>query len=210
MIIAGAKGFSKEVLEVIYRMGHAENVVFFDNLTSDNISYIYDLYPIIKTIEDLKIHIDTIDPKFTLGLGTPLSRMRLSELICSIGGKLTSVICPSSSIGQFGVEIGTGVNIMQNAILTTGVKIGEGALLNINCTIGHDSSIGKYSEICPGVNISGNCHIGEFTFIGTNSTILPNVRIGSNVTIGAGSLITKDIDDNTLAYGSPAKPIKRL
>ena len=44
-------------------------------------------------------------------------------------------------------------------------------------------------------------------FIGCNTTILGNVRIGSNVIIGAGSVVTKDIPDNSLVVGNPAKVI---
>ena len=46
--------------------------------------------------------------------------------------------------------------------------------------------------------------IGDRVRIGSNSTILP-VRIGNNVIIGAGSVVTKDIPDNCVAYGNPAK-----
>jgi len=49
--------------------------------------------------------------------------------------------------------------------------------------------------------------IGDRVRIGSNSTILP-VNIGNNVIIGAGSVVTKDIPDNCVAYGNPAK-IKR-
>lgn len=56
--------------------------------------------------------------------------------------------------------------------------------------------------------ISGVINIGEFTWIGGNSTILPNVSIGSGCVIGAGSVVTKDVPDNTVCYGAPAEPIK--
>lgn len=52
--------------------------------------------------------------------------------------------------------------------------------------------------------------IGDNCWIGGNSVILPGITIGSNVTIGAGSLVTKDIPDNKLAMGSPAKIIRDL
>lgn len=45
------------------------------------------------------------------------------------------------------------------------------------------------------------------TFVGANSVILPGVTIGSNVVIGAGSVVTKDISDNCVAFGSPAKAV---
>lgn len=45
-------------------------------------------------------------------------------------------------------------------------------------------------------------------FIGANSTILPNIRIGSNVIIAAGSVVTKDVPDNSVVAGVPAKVIE--
>lgn len=54
----------------------------------------------------------------------------------------------------------------------------------------------------------GEIHIGDNVFIGARSTILYNVNIGNNVIIGAGSVITKDIPDNCVVAGVPAKFIK--
>lgn len=67
----------------------------------------------------------------------------------------------------------------------------------------HDGSTKKiigYSRI-------GRVDIGDDVFIGANSIILPNVKIGSKVIIGAGAVVTKDITDNSLAVGNPAKII---
>ena len=53
----------------------------------------------------------------------------------------------------------------------------------------------------------GKIHVGERTFIGCNSTILPGVTIGKRCVIGAGSVVTKDIPDGTVACGVPAKVV---
>jgi len=50
--------------------------------------------------------------------------------------------------------------------------------------------------------------IDDDTWIGGNVTILPGVHIGKNVVIGAGSVVTKDIPDDTIAVGNPSKVIK--
>lgn len=50
--------------------------------------------------------------------------------------------------------------------------------------------------------------IKENTWIGGNCTICPGVTIGKNSIIGGGSVVTKDIPDNTLAVGNPARPIR--
>jgi len=99
---------------------------------------------------------------------------------------------------------------MPGSILTNDISISKGTIINQLTSIGHDVFIDEYCEICPNVSISGNCKIGSFTFIGTGAIILPKVIIGKNVIIGAGSVVTKDIPNNSLAVGVPAKVIKQL
>ncbi len=57
--------------------------------------------------------------------------------------------------------------------------------------------------------ISKPVYIGDFCWIGANATILPGVKVGNNCIIGAGSVVTKDIPDNSIAVGNPAKVIKK-
>jgi len=49
---------------------------------------------------------------------------------------------------------------------------------------------------------------GELSFLGIGATIIQGIKIGKNVTIGAGSVIIKDIPDNVITVGNPAKIIK--
>ena len=99
---------------------------------------------------------------------------------------------------------------MTGSVITNDVKIENGVLINLNCTIGHDSHIGSFVEMSPGVHISGNCVVGDYSVLGTNSTVLPKISIGKNVIVGAGSVVTKNIPDNSLVVGIPAKVIKEL
>jgi acetyltransferase-like isoleucine patch superfamily enzyme len=60
------------------------------------------------------------------------------------------------------------------------------------------------------INTFGEIKIGNNVFIGANSIILPNVVIGDNVVIGAGSIVSKSVDSNCVAVGSPCKKIMNL
>ena len=53
-------------------------------------------------------------------------------------------------------------------------------------------------------------HIGENTWIGTGTIVLPGVTIGNNCIIGAGSIVTRDVPNNSLAYGNPCRIIREV
>lgn len=210
MLIIGAKGFAKEVLEVLYQMNQIENVAFYDDINEDLPDKLYSTFPILRSARDAENYFADVDNKFTIGIGNPVLRKKLYDKFALLGGIFTSTISPKCHIGNFGVQIQLGCNLMTGTIITNDVLIGKGSLINLNCTIGHDCIIGDFVETCPGVHISGNCNIGNFTFIGTNATILPKISIGNNVIVGAGSLVTKNVPDNVMVVGVPAKIVKEL
>ena len=210
MLIIGAKGFAKELLEVIYQNGNIEEVTLYDDVNDDIGDFLYGKFPILKSIEEAKNYFSKKNNEFTIGIGNPLLRFQLYNKFKDIGGKFVSTISPNADIGHFGNLINTGNNITSGVIMTNDITLGKGCLVNLNVTIGHDCLIGDFVELCPNVNVSGNCKIGDYSFIGTSATILPKVKIGKNVIIGAGALVTKDIPDNSMAIGIPAKVVKNL
>lgn len=205
MLIIGAGGFAKEVLEILKQRNEVDQVVFFDDIArSENI--IYDEFKVLGSINEAKEYfIETSDKRCYIGIGKPVLRSKVFEKFKAIGGDFESLISPFSYVGHYDTIIGKGCSIMTGAIITNSVTIGNGCLINLNVTIGHDSTIGKFTEISPGANISGKCIIGDFVSIGTNATVLPNIKVGNNVTIGANSVITRDVPDNCLVMGVPGK-----
>ena len=101
-------------------------------------------------------------------------------------------------------------------------KIDEGLLFgHIGCIVIHDNCIiGKNVTIMQGVTLGGNIGklkkgraapiIGDNVFIGAGAKILGPVTVGDNCMIGANAVVVKDIPDNSVAVGIPAKVIKKV
>lgn len=76
------------------------------------------------------------------------------------------------------------------------ITIGE------NCVIGYNTTILTH-EFLVNEFRTGHVDIGNHTLIGANVTILPGVKIGDYVKVGAGTVVSRDIPNHTLAYGNP-------
>lgn len=210
MLIVGAKGFAKELLQYFHTKGLVNDLVFYDDVSTDLTEQLFDKFRVLRNIDEAKKYFNEIDNKFVLGVGNPKIRFLLQKKLESVGGIINTIVVDSTEIGSYGVEIGVGSTIMGGTIITNDIIIGNSVLINLNCTIGHDSKIGNYCELSPGVHISGHVEIGDYTSLGTGAVVIPNIKIGRNCIIGAGSVVNKDIPDNTVAVGVPAKVIKEV
>jgi len=211
MVIVGAGGFAKEILQTFSQRNELKDLFFFDNASKDISEKFFDQFLILRTFEEVKdVFQKTGDNRYTLGLGKPMSRYKFNQMFVSIGGTLTSTVSPYAEVGSFGTTLGDGCNILSGTVITNNVVIGKGCLINPLCTISHDSILGDYVELAPGVRVTGNCIIGSYSVLGTNAVVLPGIKIGTNVIVGAGAVVTKDVPDNSMVVGVPAVVKKKL
>ncbi|MDP4151678.1 MAG: NeuD/PglB/VioB family sugar acetyltransferase [Bacteroidota bacterium] len=209
MIIVGAGGHAKEILGVLSELGElgdggSSAVFFYDDLSPSAPDSLFDRFSVLRTPDEAKAALSR-DPRFILGIGKPSARQFMEKKYSSWGGRLTSVISPHARIGEFGVNLAPGVNVMTGAVITQDIVIGKGTILHIHCSVHHDCRIGEFCEISPGARILGKVLIGDLSRIGAGAVLLPGVRIGYGVTVGAGAVVTKDIDDGLTVKGIPAR-----
>jgi sugar O-acyltransferase (sialic acid O-acetyltransferase NeuD family) len=108
------------------------------------------------------------------------------------------------------IEFGEGVIVAHPYnYITVNIKIGKFVWINTRSDIGHDVVIGDFTTIFTRVNIGGAVRIGEDCVIGTGVTIKPGIVIGNNVTIGGGAVVVKDVPDNVVIVGNPAKVLRQ-
>ena len=109
----------------------------------------------------------------------------------------------SSAILKNGVVLNPGVVVAPFA------RLGNLVTVNRNASIGHHTVIGDFCTIQPGANIAGHCVLEECVTIGMGVNIIEKLHVGKNTVIGAGSLVTQDIPENVVAYGIPAKVVRK-
>ena len=209
MLIVGAKGFAKEVLEIFLQKNETQNLFFFDDVTKEGADVLYKRFSIIKNDKHVA-ELFARDKRYTLGIGKPKLRKMLADRFDRLGGELTSVISPRAELGSLGITIGEGCIILAGVRVSNDVKIGRGTMVYYNSVITHDVSVGQFCEISPSVNILGRAVIGDFVSIGAGSVIFPDVVIGNNSVIAAGSVVRENVPANVMVAGVPAVIKKNL
>lgn len=111
---------------------------------------------------------------------------------------------PSAVISPY-TQIGRGTVIFAGAIINPGVVIGENCIINTGAIIDHDCVIGNHVHIAPGVTLSGGVDVGTGAHVGTGASIRHQITLGEKSVIGAGSVVVKDVPEEVVVKGVPAR-----
>ena len=207
IVLIGGGGHCKVVTSTLKKLDNFEIVGIVDNYKEE--SFISRI-KIIGTDNDLKDIYQNGTQYALITVGSVkdnTKRRKLFDMAKEIGFKFPTIIS-SEAIVDESVKIDEGTVIMQGSIINIDSSIGKNCIINTGAIIEHDCKIGNHCHVAPGVHISGEANTGELSFLGIGTTIIQGIKIGKNVTVGAGSVVIKDIPDNVIALGNPAKIIK--
>jgi len=204
LIVIGASGFSKTVIEVIESQ-NIYDILGFINLESKPSKVLGYAY-----LGDLSILKDLKESTFVVvAIGTNWLRKDVIVKVKAINPtiKFATIIHPTTVVSR-SAEIGEGSVLCSNTYLGADTKLGKFNILYNGASIHHDSSTEAYCSIGPNSTIAGDSTIGERSAILMSSAVIHKTTIGKNVIVGSCSNVLDDIPNSKVAYGSPAKIVR--
>ena len=209
IIIFGASGHGSVILDSIEKEGKYNVIGFLDTFKKKGSTHCG--YPVLGSEEDIPSILATENVfAGVIAIGDNWQRKLMFDKITSISSKFEFVNCihPSAIIGK-NVTIGKGTVIMAGVIINSSATIMEHCILNTNSLLEHDCVMNNFSSLSPGVNTGGNMVLGNGSAICIGVTVVEDIKIGDHTVIGAGSLVVDNLPDEVVAYGTPARIIRK-
>lgn len=204
--IVGAGGCGRETLSMLQEInaikGPQWNIQGFLDDTEDPLAGKECDFGVVGSIRDYS---PRPNDTLVMAIANPADKKNLAEMLLCRGAQFETVVHPYANLGRH-CAIGNGTIVQCGFGMTVNVKIGSFVTLLSSC-VGHDVVIGDYSTISSHCNISGNVSVGEGVFMGGNVAVAPHMTIGSRAFLCMGSVVLKNIPDDTRVMGNPAREI---
>lgn len=205
LVIVGMGGFGREVADIVDAINAVEptwNLLGF----LDDSPYPRDADRISRLgLKHLGGTDADIPPaSYVIGIGSGVVRKRIARHLDAAGWSAATLIHPTATVGA-DTRIDDGSIVCAGVRLTTNIHLGAHVHVNLNCTVGHDSTLQAFTTLNPLVAISGNCRIGDEATLGTHSAVLPSLAVGARAVIGAGACVVRDVAPGITVKGVPAR-----
>ena len=147
---------------------------------------------------------------FIVAIGNNKIRYDIMTDINNHGGFTPTLIHPSAQISK-SAKIGKGVYIQMNAVIWTKVVIEDFVIISPHAVVAHHANVGAASLISTQAMVGASVSIGKYCFFGIKSTVITGVKnVGANVMLGAAATVVKDVGENLLLIGTPAKVLREM
>ena len=202
--IYGTGGSGQEVYEILecnesIRTQWSE-VVFIDDTREKGTFRDCQMMPFAEFVQMYK----TLDAEIVIAVGEPKYRKILGEKVRTNGYELATIIHPLAFVSPT-ARIGKGVVLQESVYVSAGADVGNNTYVNGKTIIGHNVTIGENSQISSFAIIAGTTTVGENAYIGVSSAIRDHLHIGDNVVVSMGAMVMKDVRDNKIVMGNPAR-----
>lgn len=214
LVIVGAGGFGREVLDVVYAINADAARYEILGVVDDRLSElgrvqleaagVAHLGSLDAWLQESPTHVEHV-----VAIGSPFTREQIVARIEGIGGRFATLVHPTAVVGSAGT-LAAGTVLCAGVQVSTNVHVGAHCHLNPGAIIGHDTRLEDFVSVNPGAIVSGDVRVGARSLIGAGATILQGLTIGRGVVVGAAACVTSHVDDGLVVVGVPARPVRPI
>ena len=207
LFIVGAGGFGREAVWTVERINAAAGaplwkVIGFADDDPAKAKGNFEGYPLLGSVAQASK--DHPGASVFVAVGDNAIRRRLYAQLR--GHDFPALIDPSAQVSPT-TEFKHGTFIAVEAVVSVGTEIGKFVIVNARAGVGHDSVVGDFANIAPGVSLSGPTTIGDHAFMGTNSCTAPGMTVGAGATVACGTPVLANVPPGaTLSPFGSLKP----
>lgn len=207
LAVYGAGGLGREVMELAKiinkKLDCWEKMIFVvDNPTEEFVNG----FPTLSYEQAKEQYKNLLE--VSVGIGEPITRYNIFEKLEKDKINLVNLVHPDVYIPDT-TTLGKGVTIQYGCFISCNVSIGDYVYIQPQANVGHNDVIGKGVIISGFCNLAGNVHIGSYSYLGISSCVMENINIGEWSIVGMASAVYKDIPDEMIAMGNPARPMRK-
>jgi acetyltransferase EpsM len=206
--IWGAAGHAKVVADIVRCEGRCAVVGFLDNINPDRKNAEFCGAKILGGMEALRYLYEEGVRGLIIAFGDCEARLKLARLAKEHGFILATAIHPRAVIAN-STEVGEGTVVAAGAVINPGAVVGANVIINTAATVDHDCLLEDGVHIGPGAHIGGHCRVGRAAWIGIGATVIDGISVGAGTIIGAGAVVVRNIPENVIAYGVPARVMRK-
>ena len=204
--IYGASGLGSEYYEAAKEINKIEgkwkDIIFVDDTPSKNNTLFMGCQVNSFEIAISKYGINGIE--FIIAIGEPSVKEIVYQKLKKESCNMTNLIYPGTRI-MTGSKLGEGIVMQSGNVAPPNSVIGNNVLIQGSAIMGHDVVIGDNVVISSLDFIGGDTIIGKNTYIAPHACLKNGLHIGENVIVGMGAVVIKDVPDNAVVVGNPAK-----
>jgi UDP-perosamine 4-acetyltransferase len=136
-------------------------------------------------------------------------RRRLYEWARSEGMEIVSVVHPRALVSP-SARHGAGATVLAGAIVAADAVLGDNVLVNHAAVVEHDCSVGDHVHLATGARLASGVTVAEGAHVGAGAIVIQGLRIGARAVVGAGAVVTRDVDQDVVVAGEPARVLRRV